>query len=60
MHIMHQKDKFCMDFFNRKQVIIMLERIPQVFISYSWTSEAFQHQVKELAEKLIHDGVRVK
>ena len=38
----------------------MLDRIPQVFISYSWTSEVFQHQVKELAEKRIHDGVRVK
>lgn len=38
----------------------MLVRIPQVFISYSWTSEAFQQQVKELAERLVHDGVQVK
>lgn len=38
----------------------MLDRIPQVFISYSWTSETFQQQVKELAERLVHDGVQVK
>lgn len=38
----------------------MLDRTPHVFISYSWTTEAFQQSVKELAERLVHDGVDVK
>lgn len=39
---------------------LMLDRTPQVFISYSWTTEEFKSKVKELAEKLVHDGVDVK
>lgn len=38
----------------------MLDRIPQVFISYSWTNELFKQSVEELAQKLMHDGVNVK
>ena len=38
----------------------MLDRTPQVFISYSWTTEEFKSKVKELAERLVHDGVDVK
>lgn len=38
----------------------MLDRTPQVFISYSWTSEEYKQRVKELAERLIHDGINVK
>ena len=37
----------------------MIDRTPRVFISYSWTSTKFQQQVKELAEKLVHDGIDV-
>lgn len=37
----------------------MLDRIPQVFISYSWTNELFKQSVEELAQKLMHDGVNV-
>lgn len=37
----------------------MIDRTPRVFISYSWTSTKFQQQVKELAERLVHDGVDV-
>lgn len=39
---------------------LMLDRTPQVFISYSWTTEEFKSKVKELAERLVHDGVDVK
>lgn len=38
----------------------MIDKIPQVFISYSWTSEVYQQRVKELAERLMHDGILVK
>lgn len=38
----------------------MLDKIPQVFISYSWTSEEHKQRVKELAERLMHDGILVK
>ena len=38
----------------------MLDRTPQVFISYSWTSKAYQQSVIELASRLRHDGVDVK
>ena len=32
---------------------------PKAFISYSWTSEQHQNFVRELAERLISDGVEV-
>lgn len=38
----------------------MIDKIPHVFISYSWTSDAYQQRVKEIAERLIHDGIQVK
>lgn len=38
----------------------MLDRTPHIFISYSWTTEDFQTRVKELAERLMHDGVDVR
>ncbi len=38
----------------------MLDRTPQVFISYSWTSKEYQQSVIELASRLRHDGVDVK
>ena len=38
----------------------MLDRTPHIFISYSWTTEDFQARVKELAERLMHDGVDVR
>ena len=37
----------------------MIDKIPHVFISYSWTSEEYKLQVRELAERLIHDGIKV-
>lgn len=38
----------------------MIDKIPHVFISYSWTSDAYQQRVKEISERLIHDGIQVK
>lgn len=38
----------------------MLDRIPQVFISYSWTNKEYQQQVVDLATRMRHDGVDVK
>lgn len=38
----------------------MLDRIPQVFLSYSWTSKAYQQNIIELATRMRHDGVDVK
>ena len=32
---------------------------PKVFISYSWTSEAYKERVLKLAERLVNDGVDV-
>lgn len=38
----------------------MLDRTPQVFISYSWTSKDYQQTVIDLASRMRHDGVDVK
>lgn len=38
----------------------MLDRTPQIFISYSWTSEEYQNTVEDLAKRLVHNGVDVK
>lgn len=38
----------------------MLDRTPQVFISYSWTSKEYQQKVIDLASRMRHDGVDVK
>lgn len=38
----------------------MLDRTPQVFISYSWTSKEYQESIVALASRLRHDGVDVK
>ena len=38
----------------------MLDRIPQVFLSYSWTSKEYQQNIIELATRMRHDGVDVK
>lgn len=38
----------------------MLDRIPQVFISYSWTTPEYKQSVINLASRLRHDGVDVK
>ena len=38
----------------------MLDRVPQVFISYSWTSKVYQQNIIELASRMRHDGVDVK
>ena len=38
----------------------MLDRTPQVFISYSWTSKEYQESIIELASRMRHDGVDVK
>jgi hypothetical protein len=32
---------------------------PKVFISYSWTSEQHQNSVREIAERLLSDGVGI-
>lgn len=45
---------------NKEREIDMLDRTPHVFISYSWTTEVFKQSVKELATRLMHDGVDVK
>lgn len=37
----------------------MSKEHPRVFISYSWTSEEYQHRVVELANRLVGDGVDV-
>ena len=38
----------------------MLDRIPQVFFSYSWTSKEYQEIIITLATRMRHDGVDVK
>lgn len=38
----------------------MLDRIPQVFVSYSWTCNEYQESIVALATRLRHDGVNVK
>lgn len=38
----------------------MLDRIPQVFISYSWTNQEYQKSIVDLAARLRHDGVDIK
>lgn len=38
----------------------MLDRTPQVFISYSWTSKEYQQSIIDLASRMRHDGVDVK
>ena len=38
----------------------MLDRTPQVFISYSWTSKEYQQRIIDLASRMIHDGVDIK
>ena len=38
----------------------MLDRIPKVFISYSWTSKEYKESIMNLASQLRHDGVDVK
>lgn len=38
----------------------MIDKTPQVFISYSWTSKEYQETVISLASRLRHDGVDVK
>ena len=38
----------------------MLDRTPQVFISYSWTTEEYKQSIIELASRMCHDGVDVK
>lgn len=38
----------------------MINKVPHVFISYSWTTGNFQQKVKDFATQLVHDGVDVK
>lgn len=38
----------------------MLDRIPQVFVSYSWTCNEYQESIVALATRLRYDGVNVK
>ena len=38
----------------------MFDKIPQVFISYSWTSKEYQQLIVDLASRMRHDGVDVK
>ncbi len=38
----------------------MTDKHPQVFISYSWSSEDYKKEIKEIAERLMRDGVLVK
>lgn len=38
----------------------MIDRIPQVFISYSWTNKEYQETIISLASRMRHDGVDVK
>lgn len=38
----------------------MIDRIPQVFISYSWTNQEYQKSIVDLAARLRHDGVDIK
>ena len=37
----------------------MIDKIPRVFISYSWTSEEYKQKVYDLACQLRNDGVEV-
>lgn len=37
----------------------MLDKIPKVFISYSWTSDAYKQIVYDLACQLRNNGVEV-
>ena len=38
----------------------MTDRTPKVFISYSWTTPENKATIKEIAEKLMQDGIEVK
>ena len=38
----------------------MTDRTPKVFISYSWTTPEYKATIKEIAEKLMQDGIEVK
>ena len=38
----------------------MLDRTPQVFISYSWTSKEYQELIISIASRMRHDGVDIK
>ena len=38
----------------------MIDKTPQVFISYSWSSEEYKQRVRDLAVRLMHDGILVK
>ena len=38
----------------------MIDKTPQVFISYSWTSNEYQERVIQLATKMRRDGIDVK
>ena len=48
------------DYRIQKENSLMLDRTPQVFISYSWTSKEYQKSIISLASRLRHDGVDVK
>lgn len=37
----------------------MLDHVPVVFISYSWSNDEYQKKVKELAKHLLSDGIDV-
>lgn len=39
---------------------VMIDRTPRIFISYSWTSEAYKQKVEYLASRMAKDGVDVK
>ena len=41
-------------------VEIVLDKIPQVFISYSWTSQEYQEYIINIAKRMCHDGIDVK
>ena len=45
---------------DRRKGETMIDKAPQVFISYSWTSEEYKQSVKDLAVQLMHDGILVK
>lgn len=38
----------------------MIDRIPQVFVSYSWTTKEYQQLIIDLATRMRHDGVDIK
>lgn len=37
----------------------MLDHVPTVFVSYSWSNDIHKKNVKSLADRLIHDGINV-